>query len=90
MGYPLVTKEMTQAFAKAWNFNGIKMILDNTSLQFATDWANIALKSYVDDLIQKALQAKAAKQPGQLQTNAVATQTVPPSAPQKSRIVLTD
>lgn len=93
MGYPQVTKEMADGFARAWDYNGIKMILDNTSRQFAMDFANIALKSFVDDLAQKALahsqKLKAAASASGAPTQAVATQTIP-VPPTKSSIILTD
>jgi hypothetical protein len=88
---PKVTKEMTAAFGKAWDSNGIKVILDATTVQFATDWANIALKSFVEDINAQSIKlreeklAAAGKTPAP--TNAVATQTV---VPKPSGIVLTD
>ena len=95
-----VTKEQTAGFAKAWDSGGIKIILDNTNIQFATDWANIVLKSFVHDMreqVKKVAEAKlAAKKAAAGQsdpstpTNAVATQTVPVEAPTAGRIILTD
>jgi hypothetical protein len=87
-----VTKEQTAAFGKCWDSGGIKVIFDNTTLEFATAWANIVLKSFVYDMqeqVKKVAEAKlATKAPA---TEAVATQTVPaPSAPSKGRILLTD
>jgi len=90
---PAVTKEMTKAFAAAWDSGGIKVILDNTTIQFATDWANIALKSFVADInsqAQKLKQEKLDAQGKTAPTNAVATTPVPKSIPQKSNILLTD
>lgn len=101
-----VNKQMTEAFARAWDFNGIKMIIDNTSMQFATDWANIALKSAVSDpmlrmtIFQEVLaEIKAAKDKQAAAKNPAAApeQPVPaapapqpPAAPKKSSIILTD
>ena len=88
---PKVTKEMTTAFAKAWDSNGIKVILDATTIQFATDWANIALASFVDDINKQSQKLKAEKAAAAgLPVDAVATKTVPQPAPRKSSIVLTD
>ena len=87
---PKVTKEMTTAFAKAWDSNGIKVILDNTTIQFATDWANIALASFVDDINKQSQKLKAEKAAAAgVPVDAVATKTVPPPV-KKSSIVLTD
>jgi 4-hydroxyphenylpyruvate dioxygenase-like putative hemolysin len=93
-----VTAAQTAAFAKAWDSGGIKIILDQTSIQFATDWANIALKSFVADMaaqVAKVAEAKLAAQKAHqtspenaAQTDAVATQAVP-STPQGG-IILTD
>ena len=89
---PRVTEAQTKSFANAWDSGGIKVIMDATSIRFATDWANIALKSFVaeiaKDMAKRVAAAKAAapEQP----VNAFATQTVAPSAPQRSSIILTD
>jgi tagatose-1,6-bisphosphate aldolase non-catalytic subunit AgaZ/GatZ len=92
-----VTKEQTAAFAKAWDSGGIKIILDNTSIQFACDWANLVLKSFVADMAAQVakvaeakLAAQKAQQPSQTPTDVVAATPVPPAAPQKSLITLTD
>jgi len=105
MANAAVTKEMTQAFARAWDFKGLKMILDATSLQFATDWANIALKSAMADprlrvtIFQEVLaeikaakeaKAKEAGQPASEQTPATAPLPQATATPAKSGIVLTD
>lgn len=92
---PKVTEEQTKAFANAWDSGGIKVIMDATSIRFATDWANIALKSFVEtiaqDMAKRVAAAKAAAptNAATAPTNAVATQTVPASS-EKGRIVLTD
>jgi hypothetical protein len=84
--YPRVSPGDVQNFARAWDLKGIKMILDTTSLQFATDFANTALRSYVDDLIENAQKLKAEK--AQAAGQEVVTPSVPPAP--KSSIVLTD
>lgn len=87
VNYPKVEKAQTAAFAKAWDRGGIKMILDDTSVQFATDWANIVLKSYVDDALAKAAKLKQqANQPPQQP----ATPPAPEPPKQTSSIILTD
>lgn len=85
---PGVTLDATRAFSKAWDSGGIKILLDETALRFATDWANIVLKSFIEQQMKMAQAMKAAEVPPP--TNAVATQTVPPASPQKSSIILTD
>jgi hypothetical protein len=96
INYPQVNPNDVRGFAAAWDCGGIKMILDNTSLRFAVDFANVVLKSYVDNLVASASKVRAAKIQAAkdagipVPVDAVATQTVPPAAPQKSSIVLTD
>lgn len=84
--YPRVSPGDVQNFARAWDMKGIKMILDNTSLQFAVDFANTALRSYVDDLVEQAQKLKAAK------AQAAGPEPATPSVPEKpkSSLILTD
>ena len=92
-----VTKADTQGFANRWDLNGIKVILDSTTLQFATDYANIVLKSFVADMAAQVKKVAEAKIAAQKQaegetvtpTDAVSTQTVAAPTP-KSSIILTD
>jgi hypothetical protein len=94
--YPTVNPADVKGFAQAWDCSGIKMVLDNVSMRFAVDFANVVLKSYVDDLVVSASKVRAAKiaaqqtQPTATPTDAVAQTVAPQSAPQKSMITLTD
>ena len=49
MVIPTVTEAQTRAYEKqAWHLGcGVKPIIDNTTISFATDWANVILKSFV-------------------------------------------
>ena len=86
MGYPAVTKDETKKFGQRWDKGGIKLILDDATIQFATDWANIALRSFVDQMAANA-KKQAASKVGPTQVNSA----VPLQAePVKSRIILTD
>jgi hypothetical protein len=88
-----VNEIQTAAFAKAWDSGGIKIILDSTSIKFATDWANIVLKSFVADMaaqVAKVAEAKIAAQKAAVPTKAVATQPLPQTAATPGRILLTD
>jgi hypothetical protein len=99
---PRVTEAQTKAFSNAWDSGGIKVIMDATSIRFATDWANIALASFVAQIAQdmaKRIEAKkAAAPPAKMQgditvapTDAVSTTHIPADAPPvKGRIILTD
>lgn len=94
--YPQVTKQTVIGFGKAWDRGGIKMILDDTSIQFAMDFANVCMRSYVDDIkedlaiaakVKAALAAKAqaAPQAGPVTTGEGTAELKP-----KSTIILTD
>ena len=89
-----VTEAQTKGYAGAWDSGGIKVILDNTTIRFATDWANIVLKSFVADMasqVAKVAEAKLAAQKAAQAppTDAEAT-TVPAPLSEKGRVVLTD
>lgn len=57
---PQVSLNDVEGFSKAWNKGGLTILLDKTSKEFARDFANIVLKSYVLDQLKRAMQAKAA------------------------------
>ena len=90
--YPTVNPNDVKGFAQAWDSNGIKMILDSTSLKFAVDFANVVLRSYVDDLAAKAYKIKQAKlaalqAEGKVTTDAVSTLPVEAPAPPAKPLV---
>lgn len=87
INFPRVTKETVIGFAKAWDMGGIKMILDNTSIQFAMDFANVCMRSYVLDLVNKAQAAK--QKAAQAQANPAAPTQAVPEKP-KSSLIITD
>lgn len=43
-----VSREDTARFAKVWTKNGIAFILPDVGLDFATDYANIVIKSFIE------------------------------------------
>lgn len=94
-----VTDAQTKAFANAWDSGGIKLIMDNTSIRFATAWANIVLKSALEDPTVRmqifgevVASIKAAKAKVGATAPAAEPNLVAPSAPvpQKSSIILTN
>lgn len=87
INYPRVVPNDVNGFALAWNYKGLKMILDQTSRQFAVDFANTVLRSYVDDLVAKAKSGQKLKQSVEPEA-APAVATAEPPSP--SRIILTD
>lgn len=93
------TEAQARAFAQAWDVSGIKMVLDNTTITFATTFANIVLRSCIEDpevqkhIFQHVLaQIKAAKAAaaGQPAPAAEAAPAAPAPSEKKSSIVLTD
>ena len=43
-----VNKTEAEAFAKIWNQKGISIILNDSAIQFAADFANVVLRNFVD------------------------------------------
>ena len=98
--YPTVPRSAVDGFLRVYNRGGLHLLFDEQSRQAMKDFADTCLKSYVTDLQEQAMKLMAAKKAmiekqtaGQLQaapTDAVAAIPVPPAAPQKSSIILTD
>lgn len=55
-----VTVEDAQKFASVWNYKGIVMPLDKISCQFATDYANVAIRSFMQFIAEQAAAKKKA------------------------------
>lgn len=58
-----VTLPDAQGFAKVWNYKGIAVPIDEIHAQFACDYANVVLRSFVEMVqanAKKALEEKAA------------------------------
>jgi hypothetical protein len=90
--------QVPQAAAKhyadnAWHMGGIKPILDNTTLRFATDFANVCIRDATALCYQYAKQqllAEIRELKKQKAVDAEATPVAQPQAIQKSSIILTD
>ncbi len=54
-----VKYEDALAFSKVWNHKGIAVPLQDVHVQFANDFANICLRSFVEDMMKQAAQRKA-------------------------------
>lgn len=52
-----VKLEEAVKFSKVWNYNGISIILTPEALAFAKDFANVAIRSFIDVCQQQAAQA---------------------------------
>src|SRR5208337_2193269 len=96
INYPTVKESDIDGFARMWDHRGLKLIMDATSKRFAIDFANIVLRSYIDDLRAKAALALKAKQAATLVSGEIfhtpreLPASVPAPEPAKSTIVLTD
>lgn len=60
---PSISLEEVEKFSKVWNRGGITILLDNTAKEFAKDFANIVLKSFILDQMKKAMQQRAMQAP---------------------------
>lgn len=77
---PQVDRTQALNFSKKWTHNGIAIPLQDTHIDFATDFANIVLKSFVLECHAKVQAAiKAAQAQDQNQTT---------NKPQESGIIL--
>jgi hypothetical protein len=96
--FPQIDDNSVKAFAQAWDMNGIKIILDQTTIKFAKDLTNQALKSYVIDLANKASRIRQQKLEALKTSGVIPADTALPPAPEfsaaapakKSSIILTD
>ena len=55
-----VTIEDAQKFASVWNYNGIVLPLDKIHCQFACDYANVAIRSFMQVIAEQAAAKKKA------------------------------
>ena len=57
-----LTKDDAKNFGKVWTHNGVAIFMDETHYKFAADFANIAIKSFVEDAQRQAAEAAKKKQ----------------------------
>jgi hypothetical protein len=57
----VANKEMAANFAKQWTHNGVAIFMDATHHQFAADFCNIIITSFIEQKNREAA-AQAAKQ----------------------------
>jgi hypothetical protein len=90
MQIPLVPMEATRDYYKnSWHMGcGVKPLLDETTLKFATEWANVVLKQASGLCYQYAKQQLLAEIRELKKQKAVDAEATP--AQQKSSIILTD
>jgi hypothetical protein len=55
-----VTIDEAKNFARVWNYKGIAVPLDDIHCEFAKDFGNIILRSFVEQMMAQAAAAKKA------------------------------
>lgn len=59
-----VSLKDTVGFSKVWTYNGVSMIINDTAIQFATDYANLVLANFIRQCqLEAEQQARAAAAP---------------------------
>jgi hypothetical protein len=53
-----VTLDEAKKFSQVWNYKGLAMPLDEVHCEFAKDFANIVLRSFVEQMMANAKAAK--------------------------------
>ena len=56
MMVPTLPRDEAERFSRVWTFNGVAVTMDNASLQFATDFANTAIRSFVQAFMKLSIQ----------------------------------
>jgi len=91
---PQVSLKDVEGFAKVWRKGSIVILLDQASKEFARDFANIVLKSFVCDQAQRVLKMQAEAAAVRAADSGMVKDCTSPQpqqvAPQKSAITLTD
>ncbi len=54
-----VTLDDTKQFSKVWNYKGLSIPLDDAHLQFACDYGNVVLRSFIANMVEQSRLAKA-------------------------------
>ncbi len=62
MSIPQVPEGEAAKFSQVWNHNGVNVIIDPVALKFATDFANVCLRSVFAEMIHRAQQMQRAQQ----------------------------
>ena len=52
MQIPTVSKEQVSGFAKVWTYRGVALCLNDAHIEFAKDFANVMLRSFVQQVAE--------------------------------------
>jgi hypothetical protein len=55
-----VKQDQAEAFGKVWHHNGVNIILQDSHYKFATDFANVCLRSFIQMCQQQFVAAQKA------------------------------
>jgi hypothetical protein len=50
MQIPKVDKSQVEGFAKVWTYRGVALVMNDAHIQFAADFANVMLRSFVQQV----------------------------------------
>ena len=91
MQIPLVPMEATRDYYKnSWHMGcGVKPLLDETTLKFATEWANVVLKQ-ASGLCYQYAKAQLLQEIRDLKKQKAVDAEATPVASESSKIILTD
>lgn len=52
MQIPKVDRKQVEGFAKVWTYRGVALCLNDAHIQFAIDFSNVMLRSFVQQIAQ--------------------------------------
>ena len=50
MQIPQIDRKQVEGFAKIWTYRGVALLLNDAHIQFAADFANVMLRSFVQQV----------------------------------------
>jgi hypothetical protein len=53
MQIPKIDRKQVEGFAKVWTYKGVALCLNDAHIQFAADFANVMLQSFVQQVAQQ-------------------------------------
>jgi hypothetical protein len=66
MQIPTVNRKQVEGFAKVWTYRGVALCLNDAHIQFAADFANVMLRSFVENIAKQQAAAVAATKAKQI------------------------
>ena len=57
----VVNINQAKAFGKEWTLKGVAIFMDDARFQFATDFANVVISSFIEDQRRRMLEAQKPK-----------------------------